>query len=89
MKDQYRAVLLGVVIGMAFLSFFYIFTTEDEPSTPDQKFEVVDTYRGCSVVRYSPTNAARYSYFLDCTDEIIMGMPYGTSTIKARKEKYD
>jgi hypothetical protein len=39
---------------------------EAQPSPPDQKFEVVDTYRRCDVVRYSPTNAARYSYFLDC-----------------------
>jgi hypothetical protein len=39
---------------------------EMQPSAPDQKFAVVDTYRGCSVVQYTPTNAARYTYFLDC-----------------------
>jgi hypothetical protein len=37
-----------------------------ESQPPDQKFEVVDTYRGCDVVRYTPDNSARYSYFLDC-----------------------
>ena len=36
-------------------------------STPeDKKFEVVDTYKSCDVVRYTPDNSARYDYFLDC-----------------------
>lgn len=39
---------------------------EAQPSPPDQKFAVVDKYENCNVVRYTPTNAARYSYFLDC-----------------------
>jgi len=30
------------------------------------KFEVIDTYKGCDVVRYSPPNGANYHYFLDC-----------------------
>jgi hypothetical protein len=68
--DYYRAVLLGAVIGVVFVTGFYVFTTEDEPKTqlitPKSNFEVVDTYRGCSVVQYTPTNAARYTYFLDC-----------------------
>ena len=29
-------------------------------------FEVVDMYKGCDVIQYLPTNAARYYYFLDC-----------------------
>jgi hypothetical protein len=37
-----------------------------QPSLPDQKFAVVDTYKGCEVVRYTPDNSVRYSYFLDC-----------------------
>jgi hypothetical protein len=40
---------------------------EMQPSI--QKFEVVDTYKGCDVVEYSPTNAARYYYFLDCRND--------------------
>jgi hypothetical protein len=39
---------------------------ESQPSAPDQKFAVVDVYKGCDVVQYTPTNAAKYSYFLDC-----------------------
>ena len=53
-----------IVMGSIFLLFYTM--KPNQPTPPDQKFEVVDTYRGCSVVRYSPTNAARYTYFLDC-----------------------
>jgi hypothetical protein len=67
--DYYRAVLLGAVIGVVFVTGFYIFTTEDEPkvqSEPKSNFEVVDTYRGCSVVRWTQFNFAEYKYFLHC-----------------------
>jgi hypothetical protein len=40
---------------------------ESQPPAPDQKFSVVDTYKGCDVVQYTPTNAARYTYFLECS----------------------
>ena len=39
---------------------------EMQPTPVEQKFKVVDTYEGCDVVEYSPTNAARYQYFLHC-----------------------
>ena len=56
----------GVLIFLATIMNAAANWLEVQPSAPDQKFAVVDTYRGCSVVRYTPTNAARYSYFLDC-----------------------
>jgi hypothetical protein len=37
-----------------------------QPSPPDQKFEVVDTYKNCDVVRWTQSNFAEYKYFLDC-----------------------
>jgi hypothetical protein len=92
-NDYARAVLLGIVIGMAFLSFFYVLTQEDTPeiqsNTPMFNFTVVESYKGCDVVRYTAPTEARYHYFLDCTNELLMGMPYGGTSIKARKEKYD
>ena len=39
---------------------------ESTPSPADEKFMVVDRYKGCDVVRYNPDHSARYSYFLDC-----------------------
>ncbi len=66
--DYYRAVLLGIVIGMAFITGFYVFTQEDEPEAlPKSNFEVVDTYKGCDVVRWTGNhNLATYKYFLHC-----------------------
>ena len=68
--DYYRAVLLGVVVGMASLSLMVlIHPGEDvkEPVEPKGSFEVVDTYKGrCDVVKYTDSSMATYKYFLDC-----------------------
>lgn len=32
-----------------------------------QKFSVVDTYKGCSVVKFIPSGDAKSHYFLDCS----------------------
>ena len=75
-SDYYRAVLLGVVIGVGFLSLFYVFLSPVENVKPAEalepkgNFEVVDTYRGCDVVRYTVPIEAKYHYFLDCTDSM-------------------
>ena len=67
-QDYYRAVLLGVIVGMGFLSLFMVINPGEDvkPTEPERKFEVVDNYKECDVVRYTPDNSARYSYFLDC-----------------------
>jgi len=64
--DYYRAVLFGAVVAAFFLSMFYVFTREDKPQKPQSNFEVVDSYKGCDVVRYTNPNLANYQYFLDC-----------------------
>jgi hypothetical protein len=64
--DYYRAVLFGAVVAAFFLSMFYVFTREDKPQKPQSNFEVVDTYKGCEIVRYTNPNLANYQYFLDC-----------------------
>ena len=72
-QDYYRAVLLGVIVGMGFLSLFYVFLSPGEnvkTTEPDQKFEVVDTYKGrCDVVRWTNNQLAEYKYFLDCGNQ--------------------
>jgi hypothetical protein len=71
--DYYRAVLLGVVVGMVFLTGIYVFISPVENAEAlDTKgsFEVVDTYKGCDVVRYTDGSMATYKYFLDCTDSM-------------------
>ena len=71
--DYYRAVLLGAVIGMSFLTLFYMLSVaidvkepKTQPQTPKSNFEVVDEYKGCDIVRWTQSNLAEYKYFLDC-----------------------
>ena len=51
------------VVGVFILGLILIGQLQNPP---EQKFEVVDTYNGCNVVRYTPDYSARYAYFLDC-----------------------
>ena len=57
-------------VGLGVLAFIMngaINWLESQPSSPDQKFAVVDRYDNrCDVVQYTPDNSAKYSYFLDC-----------------------
>jgi len=58
-----------IFTGFAVLAFGINFAAnwvEMQPSPIDRKFVVVDSYEGCDVVQYGPTNAARYFYFLHC-----------------------
>lgn len=50
----------GVIIGIAILS-----GGEDETLMKPHA-EVVDTYKGCDVVRWSTNKMAEYKYFLYC-----------------------
>jgi|GEM_PF-2537310 hypothetical protein len=70
-NDYYRAVLLGVIVGMGLLSLLMVINPGEDvkPSPPDQKFEVVDTYKGCEVVKYTDSSMATYKYFLDCSNK--------------------
>ena len=45
-------------------------TQSVEALEPKGNFEIVDTYRGCDVVRYTVPIEAKYHYFLDCTDSM-------------------
>ena len=55
-------VIMGVVAMV--IGIFGLFDTE---RTPEQKFEVVDSYQGCAVVRYTD-ETQRWHYFLDCRE---------------------
>ena len=69
--DYYRAVLLGVVIGMGVLSLIVMISTGEDVKPAEAldakgTFTIVDTYKGCDVVRYTVPIEAKYHYFLDC-----------------------
>ena len=59
----------GFVLGaFTFILFLHMIKPEapKQPQKPQSNFEVVDTYKGCDVVRYTNPNLANYQYFLDC-----------------------
>ena len=67
-NDYYRAVLLGVIVGMASLSLLVLINPGEDvkPVEPKSNFEVVDNYKGCDVVRWTNNQLAEYKYFLHC-----------------------
>jgi hypothetical protein len=71
--EYQRTLLIGVIIGasICILGFSMMRPTQPvEALEPKGNFEVVDTYRGCDVVRYTDGSMATYKYFLDCTDSM-------------------
>ena len=58
--------LIGTLIGVSITT--WAFATAN-PKEPPQKFEEVDTYKNCVVIRYTPANSTHYHYFLDCSNE--------------------
>jgi hypothetical protein len=71
-QDYYRAVLLGVIVGIGFLSLFMVINPGEDvkPVEPKSNFEVVDNYKGrCDVVSWTNNQLAEYKYFLVCKDK--------------------
>jgi hypothetical protein len=73
--DYYRAVLLGVVIGMSTLTLSYIMFTPynsqevqevQKQSQSKGNFTAIDTYKGCDLVQWHYSMLADYKYFLHC-----------------------
>ena len=67
--EYQRTLLIGAIIGasVCILGFSMMRPTQPvEALEPKGNFEVVDTYRGCDVVRYTVPIEAKYHYFLDC-----------------------
>jgi hypothetical protein len=65
-RGPFIFVIVVSVLLYAYIAYNSANWQGPQSSPPDQKFAVVDTYNGCDVVQYTHTNAARYTYFLDC-----------------------
>ena len=69
-QNYYRTMLpmlIGAFLGMSFILLLYVVNVDVKPAVAQSNFTVVSQYNGCEVVRYTPDNSARYSYFLDCS----------------------
>jgi hypothetical protein len=67
--EYYKTLTIGVIIGAStvILAFYMVKPEPQQPDAPKSNFEVVDTYKGCDVVQYTPDYSARYTYFLHCS----------------------
>ena len=69
MKRMYG---FGLITGFAVATLFFLCQTLLDASVAQRKdtkpsqFQVVDTYEGCDVVRWTQNNLADYKYFLHC-----------------------
>ena len=62
------AVAIGITVVFLVIIFASgIITTGAEKDTPSSA-KVVDTYKGCDVVRYTDGSMATYKYFLHCNN---------------------
>lgn len=58
----------GFVILVMGIFFGFILTLGEFDPPPAEKYEVVDHYGTCAVVKYNPKNRAESVYFLDCRE---------------------
>ena len=58
------------VAVMAVFILFIVLTNQTQPTEPTQPTEatVVDTYKGCDIIRWSNGQLAEYKYFLHCNN---------------------
>ena len=64
-----KPVIFGTTVVVLSLLLVFYMIKPNQPAGAQQyksNFEVIDNYKGCGVVRYSPPNGANYHYFLDC-----------------------
>ncbi len=61
--------VFGVVILLSVILNGAANWLDAQPVPSNQRFEVVDEYKGCDVVQYNPDGSARYSYMLYCGEQ--------------------
>jgi len=72
-KSLRTAMCYGILFGGIFvLVLTFVLSGEDAADTQNSsRFEIVDKYGECDVVRYTkPNGGAMYDYFLHCKSEV-------------------
>ena len=66
MKEFFRGVAFTIgIVGVAIIGIAMLSGGEDE-TLMEPHAEVVDTYKGCDIVRWNPHQFTEYKYFLYC-----------------------
>jgi hypothetical protein len=66
MKTLEMILLVAIAILVTTPLLIYTLKPDPKPVTPQSNFTVVDTYKGCDVVRWALPSHAEYKYFLHC-----------------------
>ena len=72
-RNMRAAMYYGILFGGLFaLVLTFVLSGEDAADTQNpSRFEIVDKYGECDVVRYTkPNGGATYAYFLHCKSEV-------------------
>jgi hypothetical protein len=70
-KEAFMEFARGAAVGLGIVGLFVLLTYIQNPKPSPQKgdpsrFQIVDKYKGCDVVRWEQKGLAEYKYFLDC-----------------------
>jgi hypothetical protein len=71
-KEAFMEFARGGLAALIVLGVFliFVFTLGSQQSPPKgvttTRFQIVDKYKGCDVVRWGQKGLAEYKYFLDC-----------------------
>ena len=62
-----RGGLAALIVLGVFLIFVFTLGSQQSPQKRvPSRFQIVDKYKGCDVVRWEQKGLAEYKYFLDC-----------------------
>jgi hypothetical protein len=69
-REAFNEFARGASLTIAVMGVFLLLVAllGEPESKPKEKFEVVDHYGTCAVVRYNRQEEGRYTYFLDCRE---------------------
>lgn len=72
-KEALKEFLTGAFFVIAVIGLFLFFVSsvgkfDKDSHSNSNNFEIVDTYKGCSIIRWTNNQLAEYKYFLHCNN---------------------
>ena len=66
--EYYKTLTIGVIIGAStvILAFYMLKPEAQQPVASKSNFEVVDTYKGCDIIKRENKSVFESQYFMDC-----------------------
>jgi hypothetical protein len=55
-----------IIPGVIFIIVLITGSPQSPPKGDPSRFQIVDKYKGCDVIRWEQKGLAEYKYFLDC-----------------------